>query len=155
MEAKNVFLVLKGRMQTYVVTDETRTKMKFSLPATVLTSGIPILRKAKENISNLSFQAECLARLYERESWEPIVEILQNQMDYSFLGTKAASSTLLNFDIVVTKLREVFPQAFFNDKLMKSYGVDASPAGVQDELEINCKLIYLYHQTMCDLDSSV
>lgn len=48
IEARNAFLIINGRMQTYTETEVTSTRMKFSLPGTVLTGGIPIWRRVKE-----------------------------------------------------------------------------------------------------------
>ena len=122
-----------------------RTKTKFNLPATILTGGIPIRRRVTEKTKNRSFQSECLARLYDRKLSESSIEILQHGIDYSFLGTKIAYSSLENFSTVVAKIREAFPEAIFDDRLMKPYKADVPCIGVRDKLEINCKLIYLYN----------
>jgi len=155
METRNAFLIINGRMQTYTETEVTSTKMKFSLPGTVLTGGIPIWRKVKEKARDKSLQTECFVRLYDRSSPEPSVEILQYDLDYSFLGAKMASSSLANFSTIVTKIRDTFPQAVFDDRLIEPFGVDIPSTTPRDNIEINCKLIYLYHQAMSDLGSSV
>jgi len=56
-----------------------------------------------------------------------------------------AYSSLENFNTVVAKLREAFPEAIFDDRLMKPYKTDVPSLGVRDNLEIDCKLIYLYN----------
>ena len=141
----DVFLILQGKMQTHKVAEVASTRMKFSLAATALMGGIPIWRRVKEKNKDQSVQAECFARLYGRKQSEPGVEILQNQIDYSFLETKMAPSALVNFNTVLNKLKEVFPQAIFDDTLVKSLGADARSTRARDSLEINCALIYLYH----------
>ena len=150
MGSRDVLLILKGRMQPYVEAEATRTRMKFSLAATVVTGGIPIWRRVREKTRGLSFPAECFARLYDQKSSEPSVEILQYHIDYSFLEANVAPSSLANFNTVVTKLCEVFPQAVFDDRLMKPFGTDVPLTTAEDDLEINCKLIYLYHLAMRD-----
>ncbi len=42
IESKDVFLILKGRIQTYIDKEVTKTRMKFNLPATLLTGGFPV-----------------------------------------------------------------------------------------------------------------
>lgn len=155
IETRNAFLIINGRMQTYTETEVTSTKMKFSLPGTVLTGGIPIWRRVKEKTRDKSLQTECFVRLYDRTSPEPSVEILQYDLDYSFLGAKMASSSLANFSAVVTKIRDTFPQAVFDDRLIEPFEVDIPSTTPRDNIEINCKLIYLYHQAMSDFGSSV
>jgi hypothetical protein len=154
MESRNVFLILKGRMENYVETQAMRTKMKFSWPATVLTGGIPIWRKVKEKTKELSLQTQHFVRLYGWTSSEPTVEILQYDVDYSFLGVKMASSSFANFSTVATRLRDIFPQAVFDDKLIKSFRVDAPSATPRDDIELNCKLIYLCQLAASNLSSS-
>ena len=154
IKSRNVFLLLNGRMQTYTETEVTRTRMKFSLPATVLTGGIPIWRRAEEKTKDLSLQTEYFVRLYDQELPEPSVEILQYDLDYSFLGAKMASSSLANLSTIVAKLRDIFPHAVFDDRLTEPFGVGLPSTTPRDNIEINCKLIYLYHQAVSDLGSS-
>jgi hypothetical protein len=154
MESRNAFLITNGKMQSYTETELTRTRMKFSLPATVLTGGIPIWRRVNEKVSDKSLQAECFVRLYDRTSPEPSVEIFQYDLDYSFLGAKMASSSLANFSTIVTKIRDTFPQAVFDDRLIEPFGVNMPSPMPWDDIEINCKLIYLYHQAVASLGPS-
>ena len=150
MKAEDVFLILKGTIQTCIEKEAIRTRMKFSLPATVLTGGIPIWRRVKEKTTDLSAQTECFVRLYDRMSPELRVEIFQHDFDYSFLRTKMAS-TLANLSIVISELRNSFPQAVFDDRLTESFGADIPLAMPGDHIEINCRLIYLYHQAVASL----
>lgn len=152
VESRNAFLIVKGRKQTYTEEEKTKTRMKFSLPATVLTGGIPIWRRVREKSSDSSVQSEWFLRLYERKSSQPCVEMLQDHMDYSFLGANMAPSSLTNFSTIVAKLHEVFPQAIFDDRLTKSLAVSVPSVGGQDDLEIKLRLIYLYHTARRGLD---
>jgi hypothetical protein len=140
----NVFLVLVGRIETSVEVETTKQKTKFSLPRTLLMGGIPIWRRVDEKTTTHPIQAECFARLYERDSPDPSVDILQHHMNYSFLGTKIAASSFTNFGNVVLGLQEVFPQAIFDNRLAKHSVLTASPSQVWEGIEINCKLIYLF-----------
>jgi hypothetical protein len=148
METREVFLILSGRMQTYTETEVTKTTRKLNITATLLTGGIPIMKKVKEKTTNKSFQTESFLRLYDRTSPEPAAEILQHDFDYSFLGTEMVSSAAANFNIAIRKIREVFPQAIFDDRLMEPFGADVSASIAQENIEANCKLIYWYHQAV-------
>jgi hypothetical protein len=141
----NIFLILEGRIQTSVEVETTKSKTKFSLTRTLLTGGIPMWRKVDEKTTERSIQDEYFARLYDRKSPEPSVEVLQHHMNYSFLGAKIAASSLINFGTVIQKLREIFPQAIFDDRLVKPSVVNAYSSRFGQDIEINCKLIYLFH----------
>ncbi len=145
IDSRDAFLIIKGKIRTYIETKLTKNRMKFSLAGTLLSGGIPIWRKVKEETKEVSRKADSFLRLYERKSAEPSVQMFQYDMDYSFLGTKMASSPLINFNTLVTQLREVFPQTIFDDRLAKRFGADVSSAKISADLEVNCKLIYLYH----------
>jgi hypothetical protein len=141
----NAFLVLVGRIETSVEIETTKYKTKLSLPRTLLMGGIPIWRRVDEKTTTQSTKAECFVRLYERKSPDPSVDVLQQHMNYSFLGAKVAASSLANFGTVVLGLRKVFPQAIFDDRLAKPSLLTTSPSQVWEGIEINCKLIYLFH----------
>jgi hypothetical protein len=140
----DVFLILKGIMQT-PTEEETRETKKINLAATLLTF-IPIYSKVKERVS-ATVQEEPLVRLYNRESAEPIVQMLQHSMSYSFLGAQIAPSSLANFNTVVAKLQESFPRAVFDDRLMKSSKSAMTSHRALDDFELNYKLLYLYYKT--------
>jgi hypothetical protein len=141
----NIFLVLVGRIETSVEVETTKQKTKFSLPRTLLMGGIPVWRRVDEKTTTHSTQAACFARLYERKSPNPSVDILQHHMNYSFLGAKIAASSFTNFGTVVLGLREVFPQAIFDNRLAKPSVLTTSSSRFWECIEINCKLIYLFH----------
>jgi hypothetical protein len=141
----NIFLVLVGRIETSVEVETTKQKTKFSLTKTLVMGGIPIWERVDEKTTTHSIQAECFARLYERKSPDPSVDILQHHMNYSFLGAKVAASSSTNFGTVVLGLREVFPQAIFDNRLAKPSALTTSSSRVWEGIEINCKLIYLFH----------
>jgi hypothetical protein len=141
----NVFLILVGRIETSVEVETIKPKTKFSLTRTLLMGGIPMWRRVDEKTTSQSIQAEHFARLYERKSPDPSVEILQHHMNYSFLGAKVAASSFKNFGTVVLRFRDAFPQAIFDNRLAKPSVLTTSSSRVWEDIEINCKLIYLFH----------
>jgi hypothetical protein len=141
--ADDAFLIIRGRMQSTSQEKTTTTKMKLNVPATVLTGGIPIMRPVTQKTTKESFQAEGFVRIYDRRSSDPRAEMFQNHVDYTFLGPALTPSTPANFMIAVTKLREWFPLAVFDERLTKRFKSDVPAAGPGEELEINCQLIYL------------
>lgn len=151
IDAKSAFLILKGMWQTHIERETTRGKRQLNLPATLLTGGIPISRRVEEKAKDVSIDTEYFVRLYARTSWEPIVEIFQRDFDYASLETKIAPISLTNLNIIVTKLRNTFPEAIFDDRLTETLGINLPFVMPGDETEINCKLVYLYHQAVSSL----
>jgi len=148
VEAGDVFLIIRGRKQSYTQQETSTTKMKLNLPATLLTGGIPIMRRVTLKTTKESLRADDFVRVYDRRSSDPRVEMFQNGLDYAFLGPELTPSTPVNFKAVVTKLREWFPGAIFDERLTRPFKTDVAAAGPEEALEINCKLIYLYRLTI-------
>jgi hypothetical protein len=141
--ADDAFLIIRGRKQSTTQEKATTTKMKLNVAATVLTGGFPIMRRVTEKTAKESFQAEDFVKIYDRRSSDSRIEMSQNHIDYSFLGSELTPSSPWNFNIVITKLREWFPQAIFDERLIRRFKTDVPAAGPAEALEINCKLIYL------------
>jgi len=74
------------------------------------------------------------------------VEIFQHDFDYSFLGTKMATSSQVNLDTTITELRNKFTQSVYDDSLMQPFRLDIPSTTPTDDIEIICKLVLLYHQ---------
>lgn len=148
VDTKSVFLILKGVLQSNEEKETTTTKPKLDLAATVLTGGIPIVRNVEQSTKDRSFEIESFIKIYDRTSPEAVVEVHQRNFDYSGLGKKKAFSSLANLNILVAELRDKFPQAVFDDRLMAHFRADVPFATPEDEVEINCSLIYLYHRTV-------
>jgi hypothetical protein len=148
VDTKNVFLILKGVLQSPTEKETTTTKPKLDIAATMLTGGIPIVRNVEEKSKGQSIETELFVRVYDRNSSEPVVEVRQRNFDYSGLGKKKAFSSIENLNVIVTELRNRFPQAVFDSRLTAHFRVDVPFATPEDELEINCGLIYLYHRTV-------
>jgi hypothetical protein len=116
IKVESVFLILSGMRQSYAVKESIDTKMKLSLPATLLTGGIPIWHRVREKTRDTSIQTEHFVRIYDQISQEPSVEVLQHSFDYSLPGTKMVHSSLANLNTLITQLKNAFPQAVFDDK---------------------------------------
>lgn len=144
----DAFLIVKGKTETQTEAESTDMKMKVNWRATLLTGGIPIMRSVREKTGEESIETELFARVYNRKSSERCIEVIQHQVDYSFLGADMALSTLANFNTFVSKLQETFPQAAFNDRLMKPFKADIPSSGGQESIEINCNMLYLYHMAV-------
>ena len=151
IEPEDVFLILEGKFQTLTGKEVTKTRLKFSLPATLLTGGFPVWRKVKETTKETAVEAGYFVRFYDRMSLEPKVEIFENYFDFSSLGSKIAPSSLTNLNSIITEIRDIFPQAVFDDKLVQFSGISMSAASPEKDIELNCKLIYLYHQAVSNL----
>ena len=143
----DVFLILKGRLQTPEEEGTTVTRKEINWGATLLTGGFPVSRTVKEKIGGATAQEEPIVRLYNRESSEPAVQMSQHGMAYSFLGAQIAPSSAANFNTLVAKLQDLFPQAIFDDRLMKSSRPGVPSARVPNDPELNCRLLYLYYKT--------
>jgi hypothetical protein len=141
----DVFLMLKGIIQTPTDIETIKTRTRFNLTGTLLTGGIPIWRKVDEKTTRQTIQSEFFIRLYSKESPVPEVEILQQRVNYYFMGDEMAASSLINFDNTVRRLREAFPLAIFDDRLTKPYAVNAYSNRFDEDIEIKCRLIYAFY----------
>jgi len=148
VQTEDVFLILQGTMQTQLEKEITETKMKLNVPITLLTGGIPVFRRVKEKTRDVAVQSVRFIRLYERSSMEPAIEILQYDFDYSFLGEKMASSSLANLGATAQELRNAFPRAAFDDRLLKSFAASIPSTSPEDSFETNCRLIFLYYRAV-------
>jgi hypothetical protein len=157
-EEGSLFLILRGTIRTHtdkvigtrgnqVDTSATEQKVtrSINIPATLVT-GIPIIKTTKEKAKVESVQYGEFLWLYDRTSLEPVVEILQSSFDYSSLGDKKALSSSQNLNIIITELKNRFPQAILDSRLTERFKVDVPFATPEDELEINSRLIYLHHR---------
>ena len=148
LEAKDVFLILKGKYQISTDKTVTKTRMKFNLTATLVTGGIPIWSKVKETTKASSDEVGYFVRIYGRDSLEPRVEFFENSFNFSSLGANIAPSSSTNLNSVVAQLRAMFPQALFDDILTQPIGMSEHYDKQADAVELNCRLIYLYHRAV-------
>jgi hypothetical protein len=142
---QDIFLIIRFDKQHVTVNKTTTTKIKFSLGKTLMTGGIPIFDQKKETTTTESTQTEMILRLYDRASPDNYVEIAQHSMDYSFLGEKRGYSSKANFNTVTELLKTTFPEAIFDDNLVRLSGSKVT-TDTDSEMEMNCRLLYLYYR---------
>jgi hypothetical protein len=87
-------------------------------------------------------------RIYGWSSPEPSVEFFENSFNYSSLSPDIAPSSAVNLNSMVMKLRAIFPEALFDDRLTQPMGMSEHYDRQANAVEINCKLIYLYHRAV-------
>jgi len=155
IETGDLFLILSAKMQHETQTEVTKTIKKLNITATLLTGGIPVTKKVEQKEIMKSYQNVNFIRLYGRTSPEPVVEIQQQNFDYSFLGSEMASSASANYVIAVRKISETFPRAIFDDSLIAPFGANMAATMAQDSIEANCKLIYWYHRAVSNTGASL
>lgn len=144
MEPVDAFLIIRGTMETREDTEVVRSKMKLNLPATLLTGGIPIRRKITEKTVETSTKTEAFVRVYGKKSSDTNIEIKQYEFDYSCLDPPIALSSLANFTGLVTRIRNTFPQAVFDDRLTRDFSVDVPITTPWEKIDIICNLIYIF-----------
>lgn len=143
VEAGGVLLVLRGTARTPVRTESAKTKTQLNLAATVVTGGIPVVRRVVEKSTGESLKMEDFVRAFDGTSAEPAVEVFQNDFDYSCLGEKKGFSSQENINTVAGEFRRVFAGAVFDSRLTAHFKADVPFATPEEEMEINGKLIYL------------
>ncbi len=144
LESNNVFLILKGIKRTFKEKEVVTKIKKLNITATLLTGGIPIRRTIQERTTETTTQDEIFIRLFEKNSVDFCLEIRQYGFNYSCLGSDMSPSSLYNINLIAKKIKEFFPEAVFNDKLGEFPLANISPTSPRDNIDIDCKLIYLY-----------
>jgi hypothetical protein len=142
-----VFLIIKGTRHPAPAAGDApaKTKVKLAVGTSLVMGGLPVFKKVKEKPSLESSQPEWFLRLYERNSSEPRAEILQYEMEYSFLGEEKVPSSTANFINITRRLREKYPQAIYDESLMKTFATDIPGTTPDEDMDINCRLIYFQH----------
>ncbi len=143
--ANDIMLILTGKQEISIVSETTTTKTKFNLTGTLLSGGIPMWHQVKEKNTIESMETKFFARLYENNSPGLWLELLQDQLNYAFLGQSLAPSTFTNFNTLIRQLRDFFPNAIFDDRLTKPSVLSSSTNQPWQNMNITCKLMYLFH----------
>ena len=145
----DVFLILTGR-KTSVTGGEavTTTTMKVNLPATLLTGGIPVMKKVVSKTEEAQKTTQQFIRLYLRESDAPVVEMRQFDFDYSFLGEKKGPTATGNIAAATDILRKYFDRAYFDNSLLSGFVTDAKSISGIDLGEKNCLLLVCYYKAL-------
>ncbi len=138
------FLILSGRLETSETKEVTKTKSKLNVALTLLTGGIPVRRKVPETSKETNVRVERFLKVYRRKSADSNVEIRQSEFDYASVASKTGPSSPGNFSSLVTKIRNAFPQAIFDDSLAGNYGLALPYITPQENVEILSRLIYIF-----------
>jgi len=147
VKSPDAFLLLKGRQESYIISEKTETRVKFSPGKAILTGGISLFSTEKKEVTEQSAVVEYFfARLYTPKSSQPVVEIAHDRLDYSFLKGEMALSSLANFNTLVARLKQAFPGAIFDDNLMRASIKQAYAPEDIDDTEVNCLLLYLQYR---------
>lgn len=137
---EDIFLIIHGKIRHLTSTRHTESKMKLSIPATLMTGGIPVLHHSQVTSESESIHNESFIWLYDQLSHEPEVQIYESDFNYACLGNKIAPSALSNLKMLVQDLKNIFGNAAFDNKLEKCL-----PIVDQDDMVRVCKLINLYY----------
>jgi len=147
LAAGEVFLILKGNKPKLIETENSKTVRKLSIGKTILTGGLPIFNKVKQTTTVKSIESLLLLRLYNHASADPIIELSQHNIDYKYLGPKLNYSSLVNFNTVASDIKNAFPGAIYDDRLMQLPRQEESSAP-ETEFELNCRLLFIYYKTI-------
>ena len=140
--ADEAFLIIRGRLQSVSRKEITTKKRKLNIAATVLTGGLPVMRRTTQTSLQESFQSDEFVRIFDRKTSDPRVEMFRDHIDYAFLGPALTASTPANFEILVAKLREWFPRAIYDERPTRSIQTDIPTADPAEAVNIGCRLIY-------------
>lgn len=144
---EDIFLIIHGKIRCLTKIRETESKMKLSIPATLMTGGIPVLHRSQTTTENESINKESFIWLYTRLSHEPEVQIFESNFNYACLGNKIVPSTLKNLEILLQELEKIFHKAVVDNRLEKCL-----PTIDQDDIARVCKLIDLHYYAKLDLN---
>jgi hypothetical protein len=137
----DLFMILYGKVNIPETTMDAITKVKLNVPATLITGGIPILRRTEENVEHVSFQSEHFLYLYGQKSLEPEIEVFESSFDYTFMGSKMTPSSSENLRALFSELKKTFPNVIVDTRL-----AEIAPIVQGFELENACKLIVLCYR---------
>jgi hypothetical protein len=124
--------------------------MKVNLPATLLTGGIPVMKRVTSRTEEPRKVTEQFIRLYRRASDIPAVEIRQFDFDYSFLGDKMGLTATVNIAATVTALKQFFTGADFDDALLSGFVSEPRSISGIDLGEQNCLLLARYYRALAN-----
>ena len=152
IKENSVFLILEVITETAIEKMQPVETKKLSLTKTLFAGGVPMWQKVNEKTTAQPIQTEHFIRLYDQKSPNPVVQLYQDEMNYLFLGTNRDVSSRKNFSAVILKIRELFFQAIFDDKLAKPFATTAYSNQAWKDVETNCRLIFWFHSLSNGLD---
>ena len=98
----------------------TVTERKLSLGATIMTGGIPMMKKVERKEEVRAEEREKSLFLYAGS--RPVVVFRQNGMTYDGLGAAMKQSRELNFGHLTAELRRLAPAAAYDERLLQRAG---------------------------------
>jgi len=151
LKASDIFMIMTGRRTTVLQKASVeRSTMKVNVPATLLTGGIPIMKRVISKGRESEKTTQQFIRLYRKASDSPTVEIRQFDLDYSFLGDKMGPTATSNIIETVAELRRFFAWAYFDDSLMNGFIAETNSISGIDIGEQSCLLLVRYYQTVAN-----
>jgi hypothetical protein len=140
----DVLLLVTGEVEIRGDKEVTKISTKLNLPATLLTGGIPIHRKVSDKVFQTITHTERFVLLYNKANPHSSVELRQNNFDYSCLGSEGATSSLLNFNKIVTMLARAYLNAAFDDSLNRVVKSDVPTRNSWDAAHLVGNLICIF-----------
>ena len=141
-----VFVIIAGIIHTRTEISGSRQSRKLNIAGTLLMGGLPVFGKINEPVTDQLVNTEPFVRLYPESPGGTTVEICRgNLTGYAFLGSGIQGSSYVNFENTVLKLRELCPQAVFDNRLMKASAAVEYSGRAQEDNDLNCRLMYLFH----------
>jgi len=144
IEPGDALLIISGRVDVPENREVKSTRTKLNLPATLLTGGIPIRRRVTETTIQTEMRTERFVRIYSKQQGSPGIEIKQTEFDYSCLFPNLISSSFPLFRDIITRIRNNFPRAVFDERLNGNYGLCLPNIGPWENVGILCHLIYRF-----------
>jgi hypothetical protein len=147
LERNRIFLILKGNLQTSGEKETVTNTQKLNITATLLSGGIPIRRNVQEKKRETTVESEGFVRIFEKDSPDACLEIKQKSFNYACLGKEMAGSSKQNISLIARKIKDFFPEAFFDDNLNQFPMIGSSVNPMDTNIDVNCKLIYLNYSS--------
>jgi hypothetical protein len=113
-------LLLPGTNIVGYAETKTVTERKLSLGKTILSGGIPMMKKTEHKEEVATEERVKVLYLYAGE--RPPVFFSQNGMSYDGFGPAMKMSRELNFNHLVSELRRLSPKAVYDDRLLNRAG---------------------------------
>jgi hypothetical protein len=141
-----IFLIIKGKTQSYIDKVIIKTKTKLNLSATLLTGGIPISKKITEKTITAEQQIGYFIRLYPKDGKEPAIEIERNSFNYSGLGARLSTDASINFNTLLKLIQELYPEAIVDERLVETLRPTMYSDTSREDRNLHCTLIWLAYR---------
>jgi hypothetical protein len=117
---ENIDMILPGTSIIEHSETKTVTERKISIGKTLISGGIPMMKKVERKEEVTSEEREKVLFLYAGN--RPPVVFRQNAMTYDGLGAAMKLSRELNFSYLISELRRLAPEAVYDDRLLNRAG---------------------------------